>query len=165
MRLIASLCIWLLLAPSTLAYPEYPPFEQTEFADEYGMFRWWKGCWFRVLHAYAYIICDPSGGPIDRVPLSAIPDLIAAGVLPADSATGWFTYQIFSGARTRGRWSARRLTPAPGDGISLRDYYGRGTGGFGGFGGFDGGGFGGFGGFDGGGFGGFSGGGSSFSRS
>ena len=130
MRLLSLLSACVLLLPQVAhAYPEYPPFAWTEFREEYGMFRWWRGCWFRVLHAYAYITCDPTGGPIARVPLSQIPDLIAMGVLPADSETGELVERML--ARLRGealgprlRETAAKLTPAPGDGYSLTDVYG-----------------------------------------
>lgn len=132
MRKIAIIAIVASLgfAPlSAYAYPEYPPFEQTAFRDEYGMFRWWRGCWFRVLHAYAYIICSPNGEPVDRVPLSEIPGLIELGILPADSASGLTAQQILAGQRGRTRtdgrfrYTARTLTPAEGEGIRLSDLY------------------------------------------
>ncbi len=140
------LALLLALVPTVSAYPpEVPLFEQTEFRDEYGMFRWYQGCWFRVRHQYAYIICSPDGQPIERVPLSDIPELIEAGLLPADSSTGLFIDQYFSESRNRSlRWSEGRITAAPGDGTSLSGSSGfrfslppYSGGGFGNLGGFD----------------------------
>ncbi len=71
MRRIAILLLWLLPFQQAFAYPEYPPFERTRFATEHGMFRWYRGCWFRVLNVYVYIICDPSGEVIERTRRSA----------------------------------------------------------------------------------------------
>jgi hypothetical protein len=167
-----------LFIPTTFAYPpEVPLFENTEFREEYGMFRWYQGCWFRVRHNYAYIICSPDGGPVDRVPLSAIPELIESGLLPADSMTGRLVDRLFGTENTRTpanyRLSAGRTTAAPGDGTRLSDLFGGGTSGFSdfsGFNGFDGLGslgsgifqFDGIGSFNGSSFGGFSGGGGSY---
>jgi hypothetical protein len=166
------LALLLAFIPTASAYPpEVPLFEQTEFREEYGMFRWYQGCWFRVRHNYAYIICSPDGRPVDRVPLSSIPELIESGLLPADSMTGRLVDRLFGRANTRTpanyRLSAGRTTAAPGDGTRLSDLFGGGTSGFSGFSGFDGLGslgsgvfqFDGIGSFNGSNFGGFSGGG------
>lgn len=123
----------ILLPHQTVAYSEVPPFESTVFSREYGMFRWYQGCWFRVKHAYAYIICSPTGEPVERVPVELVPELIAAGVLPADSSTGELYYIDEHGgiATTRRTGSSfgrldggTRLSPARGDGIPLSTYYG-----------------------------------------
>ncbi len=137
------LALLLAFIPTASAYPpEVPLFEQTEFREEYGMFRWYQGCWFRVRHNYAYIICSPDGGPVDRVPLSAIPELIESGLLPADSMTGRLVDRLFGRTTSRTpsnfRLSAGRTTAAPGDGTRLSDLFGGGKSGFNGFSGFDG---------------------------
>ncbi|PIR54455.1 hypothetical protein COU75_00735 [Candidatus Peregrinibacteria bacterium CG10_big_fil_rev_8_21_14_0_10_42_8] len=116
-----------LFIPTTFAYPpEVPLFEHTEFRNEYGMFRWYEGCWFRIRHNYAYIICSPNGRPVDRVPLSAIPELVASGLLPADSVTGQLLDRSLKQQNTRSRFGISRVTAAPGDGTRLSDLF-RGT--------------------------------------
>lgn len=117
-----------LFIPTTFAYPpEVPLFEHTEFRHEYGMFRWYEGCWFRIRHNYAYIICSPNGRPVDRVPLSAIPELVASGLLPADSVTGQLLDSLLRQQNTRSRFGISRVTAAPGDGTRLSDLFGGGT--------------------------------------
>ena len=137
------LALLLAFIPTASAYPpEVPLFEQTEFREEYGMFRWYQGCWFRIRHNYAYIICSPDGGPVDRVPLSVIPELIESGLLPADSMTGRLVDRLFGRTTSRTpsnfRLSAGRTTAAPGDGIRLSSLPGGGSSGSRSFSGFDG---------------------------
>lgn len=46
-----------LLIPTTFVYEE-PSFTQTEFYNEYGIFRWYQGCWSPVLLNDGYQNCN-----------------------------------------------------------------------------------------------------------
>lgn len=110
-----------LYIPTTYAYRvEVPQFQQTAFRNNYGIFRWYQGCWFQVRGDMAYMICSPNGRPIDRVPLTSIPDLVRSGILPFDSISR-------QRSNIRNRYNASRLTAAPGDGIRLSSLFGGGT--------------------------------------
>jgi hypothetical protein len=61
MRIIAILCLLGLQAPIAHAYPESPPFEQTQFSEDFGVFRWWRSCWWRVFDPNVYLIFQPDG--------------------------------------------------------------------------------------------------------
>ena len=125
MLLIAGL---LSVTTPVYAYLEYPPFEQTQFADSTGMFRWWESCWWRVVDPYVYLRCQANGdilivrpdGTVSQATQSELDRLFdAAGGAVSFNAPGT------SGSRLGiSRFFSGRTSAAPGDGIRLSDYYG-----------------------------------------
>lgn len=137
MRILSLLSILGLLGLSSpvYAYPEYPPFEHTQFADDHGMYRFWEGCWWQVFDPYVYLLCNESTGdtvylllPDGQVVAATQDDLNRLYALlrqlgvPLHSLSSAFN--IPPVPRNFSRASAGRLTAAPGDGIRLSDYYG-----------------------------------------
>jgi hypothetical protein len=117
MRIFCLLCILSLSAPVAYAYPEYPPFEQTQFADDFGMFRWWNYCWWRVFDPDIYVLCYPDGSIFLQYPDGRV---IRASQEDIE--------RLFAGRgrRREGRGGrvTPRLGPALGDGFRLSDVYG-----------------------------------------
>lgn len=144
MRILSILCILGLWAPTAQAYPEQPAFERTQFAEDFGMFRWWESCWWRVFDPYVYVLCDPNGQVMLVYPDGSTHPASAEDLARFFSSVG-DERRGRKGANRLGlfrpplrptsRLTARRLSPAPGDGFRLRDVYG------GGFTRFDGSGF------------------------
>ena len=117
-----------LIASPVYAYPEYPAFEQTQFADSIGVFRWWESCWWRVVDPYVYLRCQPNGyillvqpdGTVTAATASEIDRLFSA----LNGAVS-FNAPGTSGSRLGvSRFFAGRTSAAPGDGIRLSNYYG-----------------------------------------
>ena len=158
MRFFCILCILGLNAPLAHAYPEYPPFEQTQFADDFGVFRWWQSCWWRVIDPNVYLICQSDGQILLLFPDGTIRAATEEELKKLFSLSPVEGMRGRKGVRQYSRDSERRLSPATGDGFRLSDVYGgtftrfgggsSSTGVFRGFGGFGGSGgrFGGFGG-------------------
>lgn len=61
-RLSVLLLALAFIAPMTVsAYTEVPPFSATKFRNQIGMFRWYTGCWWRVVDPNAYLVCRQDG--------------------------------------------------------------------------------------------------------
>lgn len=123
--LIAGL---LAVASPAYAYPEYPPFEQTQFADDLGMFRWWESCWWRVFDPYVYLQCDPGGDIFIVLPDGTVTEASDSDLdrlYRESNGVVSFNAPGTSGSRLGvSRFFPSRTSAAPGDGIRLSDYYG-----------------------------------------
>lgn len=121
-----SILLLLSLSTPVYAYPEYPPFTQTQFRDDYGMFRWWESCWWRVVDPYVYLLCG-DGGEISIVyPDGTVGPASAVDLNRLFSQSGGASsFNAPPAPRTTIRFSEGRLTPAPGDGFRLSDIYGQ----------------------------------------
>lgn len=156
MRIFCTLCTLCTLCaslPHAYAYPEYPAFEQTQFAEDFGMFRWWESCWWRVFDPYVYVLCDPNGEvflvypdgstlPASQEDLARLFSLDGrrgfggiggaggvggggvGGLRGRSGANRLGLFRPPTQPRTTSRPTARRLSPAPGDGFRLSDVYG-----------------------------------------
>ena len=134
MRLLSILTILgisSLNAPAAYAYPEHPAFEHTQFAEDFGMFRWWESCWWRVFDPNIYVLCQPDGDillvyPDGSVHPASEEDLTRLFASVGDDRRGR------SGANRLGLFQpprapqsrSPRLSPAQGDGFRLSDVYG-----------------------------------------
>lgn len=126
MRILSfAVILTLFAAPAVHAYPEYPPFERTGFSDDYGMFRWWESCWWRVADPYVYLLCG-DGDTIRIVyPDGTVTDATSSEIDRFFSlAGGSQSFNAPPVPRQYVRFSGQRLTPAPGDGYRLTDVYG-----------------------------------------
>ncbi len=132
MRILSILTILGIISPSApiaYAYPENPPFEQTQFAEDYGMFRWWESCWWRVFDPYVYVQCMPDGQVFLLYPdgsshPASQEDLARLFSSMADGRRGRSGANRLGLLRGPPRSTAWRLSPAPGDGFRLSDVYG-----------------------------------------
>ena len=136
MRILSILILLSLSAPTALAYPEYPAFQQTQFAEEFGTFRWWQSCWWRVYDPYVYVLCQPDGQillvypdgslhPASQQDLARLFSLSTegGGLRGRKGANRLGLFRPPTRPRTTSRLSARRLSPAPGDGFRLSTIY------------------------------------------
>lgn len=61
-RLFVLFCLFAITVPvAAQPYTEIPPFSATEFAREQGVFRWYRGCWWRTVDPNVYLICNDDG--------------------------------------------------------------------------------------------------------
>ena len=87
--MLRTLLFGFLLIPSVWAY-ENPPFEGTPFTEDYGTFRWYRGCWWKVHDPFEPYFCLPPGvDPFAYFPGSGLP-----GTSPGPSVEGEFGFSL-----------------------------------------------------------------------
>lgn len=83
---IIGLLFSLFVAHAHAYPPEVPHFSQSEFRDEYGIFRWYEGCWFRIEGDYGCILPPNSayGGGFGGIDFGSL----GTGVFQFDGIVG-----------------------------------------------------------------------------